>query len=135
MIARCIVCGIDDSSGARKAARVAGKLARDLGARLVLVHGAPVAPSVIFGVPFDSDAFQRDVLEDAQRLLEGVARGCAAGDVARRAELGSAIEVLVRVLEDENADFLVVGPVGAARCGPCCSAAPRMRCSRSPRAQ
>jgi nucleotide-binding universal stress UspA family protein len=111
-MASCIVCGVDDSSGARKAARVADGLARDLGARLVLVHGAPVAPSVMYGVPFDSDTFQREALEDARRLLEDVASGCTVEQVSQRAELGSAIEVLVRVLEDEGADLLVVGTRG-----------------------
>jgi nucleotide-binding universal stress UspA family protein len=110
--ARCVVCGVDDSSGARKAVRVAGRLARDLGARLVLVHGAPAAPSVMYGVPFDSDAFQREALAGARRLLEDVARECDVADSSRRAELGSPVEVLVRVLEDEHADLLVVGTRG-----------------------
>ena len=112
-MAGCVVCGIDDSSGARKAAHVADGLARDLGARLVLVHAAPVAPSVLYGVPFDNDAFQREVLDDARRLLEDVARSCkAAAHVSQRAELGSPTEVLARVLEDEHAELLVVGTRG-----------------------
>ncbi len=49
-MAGCVVCGIDHSSGARKSARVADGLARDLGARLVLVHAGPVAPSILYGV-------------------------------------------------------------------------------------
>jgi nucleotide-binding universal stress UspA family protein len=111
-MAGCIVCGIDDSSGARKAARVADGLARDLGARLVLVHGAPAAPPVMYGVPFDSDAFQREALQDARRLLEDVAHECGCEGASVRAELGSPIEVLVRVLQDEHADLLVVGTRG-----------------------
>ncbi len=111
-MAGCVVCGIDDSSGARKAARVADGLARDLGARLVLVHGAPVAPSVLYGVPFDNDAFQRQALDDARRLLEDVARTCTAADVSQCAELGSPTDVLVRVMEDERADLLVAGTRG-----------------------
>jgi nucleotide-binding universal stress UspA family protein len=111
-MATCIVCGVDDSTGARKAARVADDLAQDLGVRLVLVHAAPVAPSVMYGVPFDNDAFQREVLQDATRLLEDVANRCNAREVAQRAELGSPIEVLVRVLNEENADLLVVGTPG-----------------------
>ena len=108
----CIVCGVDDSSGARKAAHVADELARDLGARPVLVHGAPVAPPVMYGVPFDNDAFQREVLEDARPLLEDVASTCTAADVSQRAELGSPVEVLVRALEDERAELVVVGTRG-----------------------
>jgi nucleotide-binding universal stress UspA family protein len=108
----CIVCGVDDSSGARKAVRVADDLAQELGARLVLAHGAPVAPSVMYGVPFDNDAFQREAMEDARKLLEEVASTCTAAEVSQRAELGAPIEVLVRVLEQERADLLVVGTRG-----------------------
>ena len=111
-MASCIVCGVDDSSGARGAARVADGLARDLGARLLLVHGAPIAPSVMYGVPFDNDAFQRQAMDDARRLLDDVAAACAVEDVSSRAELGSPIEVLPRVLEEEHADLLVVGTRG-----------------------
>jgi nucleotide-binding universal stress UspA family protein len=111
-MAGCVVCGIDDSDGARKAARVADKLARDLGARLVLVHVAPTAPSNLYGVPFDSDAFQREALEEARRLLEDVAAGCEVAGVSRRAELGAPADVLARVVEDEEADLLVVGTRG-----------------------
>jgi nucleotide-binding universal stress UspA family protein len=111
-MARCIVCGIDDSSGARNAARVADDLARALGARLVLVHAAPVAPSVMYGVPFDNDTFQREVMESSRRLLDDVARDCNSDDVSQRAELGSPIEVLTSSIEDEHADLLVVGTRG-----------------------
>jgi nucleotide-binding universal stress UspA family protein len=111
-MAGCVVCGIDESGGARKAARVADGLARDLGVRLVLVHAGPVAPTVLYGVPFDNDAFQREVLDDARRLLDDVARRCTVAHVSQRAELGSPPEVLVRVLEEESADFLVVGTRG-----------------------
>lgn len=75
----CIVCGIDDSDGARRAAHVADELAQRLGGRLVLVHGTPVAPSVLYGVPFDTEAFQREALADAERILKDVARTCATG--------------------------------------------------------
>ncbi len=111
-MARCIVCGIDDSTGARKAARVADDLAQALGARLVLVHGTPVAPSVMYGVPFDNDAFQREVMENARRLLEDVAGTCGSEAVSQRAEFGSATDVLTRVIENEHADLLVVGTRG-----------------------
>ena len=130
-MAGCVVCGIDDSSGARKAARVADGLARELGARLVLVHAATVAPSVMNGVPFDSEGFQREVLEDADRLLEDVARTCKVADLSLRAELGSPDEVLVGVTEEQQAPSLVVGRVVAARCDRCSWAASLTRCSPS----
>jgi nucleotide-binding universal stress UspA family protein len=111
-MADCIVCGIDDSSGARKAARVADGLARDLGARLVLVHGTPVAPTVLYGGPFDNDAFQRAALQNARLLLDEVENACRSENVSQRAEMGPPVEALVRVIEDEHADLLVVGTRG-----------------------
>jgi nucleotide-binding universal stress UspA family protein len=108
----CIVCGIDDSDGARKAARVADELALRVGARLVLVHATPVAPSVLYGIPFDSEAFQRKALQDAERLLEDVARTCGTQELERRALQGTPAEVLVQAIEDEGAAFLVVGTRG-----------------------
>ena len=113
-MAGCIVCGVDDSDGARNAARVADGLAQQLGARLVLVHGTPIAPSVMYGVLFDSEAFQREVLDDAQRLLEEVARTCKTTEVSRRAEQGpdAPAKALERVVKEEGADFLVVGTRG-----------------------
>jgi nucleotide-binding universal stress UspA family protein len=111
-MAGCVVCGVDDSSDARKAVPVANDLARRLGARLVLVHAAPASPGVMYGVPFDSDAFQREALADARRLVEEVAATCDVDDVVQRAEFGSPTDVLARVLEEERADFLVVGTRG-----------------------
>ena len=111
-MADCIVCGVDESDDARRAALVADDLAQQLGARLVLVHGFPTVPSVMFGVPFDSEAFRREAQEGSERLLEDVARSCGTEGVSRRAEPGAPAEVLVRVLEDEGADFLVIGTRG-----------------------
>ena len=108
----CVVCGVDDSDGARKAARVADDLAQRLGARLVLVHGTPIAPSVMYGVPFDGEVFQREALEDAERLLEEVAQVCKTTAVSRRAEQGEPAKALERVVEEERADLLVVGTRG-----------------------
>jgi nucleotide-binding universal stress UspA family protein len=108
----CIVCGIDGSDGARKAARVADDLAQRLGARLVLVHGTPIAPSVLYGVVFDNEAFQRDALADAERMLEEAARSCATEAVARRAVQGPPAAALVQAIEEESADLLVVGTRG-----------------------
>lgn len=111
-MASCIVCGVDDSTGARGAAQVADRLARDLRARLVLVHGTPIAPPVMYGVPFDNDAFQRQAMEDARQLLDDVSASCTVEHVSCRAELGSPIDVLMRALEEDHADFLVVGTRG-----------------------
>jgi nucleotide-binding universal stress UspA family protein len=111
-MAPCIVCGVDDSEGARKATRVADDLARKLGARLVLVHGTPIAPSVLYGVPFDNDAFQREALAEAERLLATSSEMCSAPDVVVRAERGEPARALAHVIEEEDAYLLVVGTRG-----------------------
>jgi nucleotide-binding universal stress UspA family protein len=46
----CIVCAIDDSSGAVRAASVAARLARDLGSRALLVHVADRGRGLPFGL-------------------------------------------------------------------------------------
>ena len=111
-MAASIVCGVDDSDGARKAARVADDLAQKLGARLILVHAAPVAPGMMYGVPFDNEAFQHQAREDAKRLLGDVAAECHAADVSCEAELGKPADVLERFIETEHAELLVVGTRG-----------------------
>jgi nucleotide-binding universal stress UspA family protein len=109
----CIVCGIDDSDGARRAAHVADDLACDLRARVVLVHAAPLARSMMYGTPVDPETLQDQTLEDARRLLDDLERGCRAENVTRRVEHGLPVDVLMRVLRDEHADLLVMGTRGA----------------------
>ena len=53
----------------------------------------------MYGVLFDSDAFQREVLDDAERLLEEVADTCTTTEVSSRAEQGAPAAVLERVVE------------------------------------
>ena len=59
----------------------------------------------MYGVPFDSDAFQREAQDDAQRLLEEVAGSCKTTVVSRRTEQGAPAEALERVVEAEGADL------------------------------
>ena len=68
----------------------------------------------MYGVLFDSEAFQREVLDDAQRLLEEVSRTCKTTEVSRRAEQGpdAPAKALERVVKEEGAEFLVVGTRG-----------------------
>ena len=75
---------VDDSGGARTAVRVADEFARSLGTRLVLVRGASVGLRVMYGVPFESDALQRECLQDAERLFDDVAQS----DPGRGARMG-----------------------------------------------
>ena len=104
----------------------------------MLVHGTPIAPSVMYGVLFDGEAFQREVLDDAQRLLEEVARACKTTGVSSRAEQvpDAPAKALEQVVKDERADYLVVGTQGRGRDTLGARwAASLMRCSQCPRAR
>jgi nucleotide-binding universal stress UspA family protein len=90
-----IVCGVDDSVGARAAVRVAWKLAQQLDARLVAVH-------VLDRLLDDWSAAERlaaDVLYEEVPDAHAEARG-EVGDVAER---------LAAVAREEEATLVVLG--------------------------
>ena len=107
-----VVCGVDDSEGARNAVRVADRLAQLLSTQLILVHGTPIAPAVLYGVPFDNDAFQREARAEAERILAGAAALCSSSDVSSRVEWGPPAAALAGVADTERAAWLVVGTRG-----------------------
>jgi nucleotide-binding universal stress UspA family protein len=112
-MSRLLICGVDDSRGARAAIGVAAGLAAALEGKLLLVHigSVPVVPgaSGVPGGPAELAALTR---EDAERLLGRVADEAGIRDAGRRVEMGSAVEVLSRIAADERAELLVVGSRG-----------------------
>lgn len=108
----CVVCGVDDSDGARNAVSVADRLAQWLSTDLILVHGTPVAPAVLYGVPFDNDAFQQEARAEAEKILVGAAALCSSSGVSWSVEWGPAATALAGVAEAEHAAWLVVGTRG-----------------------
>jgi nucleotide-binding universal stress UspA family protein len=112
-MSRLLICGVDDSGGSREAVRVAAGLAATLEAELLVVHvgSVPVVPgtSRVPGGPAELTALAR---EDAERLLERVARESGVLDARRRVALGAAVDVLSGIAADEQADLLVVGSRG-----------------------
>ncbi len=115
-----VVCGIDGTDQARCAARVAGGLARALGARLVLAHviaatgvvvptagpvGAPVGPPA-GGPPGDAE----DTEARAHALLGEVAAAAGAEDAERVVlPFGDPVRRLGALAEGEGALLLVTG--------------------------
>jgi nucleotide-binding universal stress UspA family protein len=95
-----IVCGVDGSPGAGEAVRVAARLSKALGLRLVLAH---VAPS--------RDGLHGIAAQDrAVMLLERVAREQGLnGDADRRAEVGDRATRLALIAAEEAATLIVVG--------------------------
>jgi len=96
-----VVCGVDNSQAALKAARVAAELADALGVRLVLAH-VPTDPSPAAGV---EDQYRQCEL-DAPAPTKSV-------PVLRlRTPWGEPATGLCRVAEAENAVLLVTGSRG-----------------------
>ena len=105
----CVVCAVDDSEQSRRAALVADRVAQDRCARLVLVDSIPAPRSHMYGVALDPSEEEQEKIDEAQRVLSDVASSCAAEDLSQRVEFGAPVDVLLRVLSDENAELLVVG--------------------------
>jgi nucleotide-binding universal stress UspA family protein len=105
-----ILCGVDDSPGAREGARVAARLSDGLDLPLQLVHVARVT------APGHLTAYSRRSSEDEQlregaRLLRDVA-GELEIQAEHRLEVGEPADRLAQIAEDERAPMLVVGSRG-----------------------
>jgi nucleotide-binding universal stress UspA family protein len=117
-----IVCGVDQSPGARAAAEFAATLAQQLGSRLVLVHAVqPPVPHRDIGMPDAWDEFSLlEQLRDAgaelvEKLEQELAPKCEVTTVVRVG--GGASEVISTVAAEEAAEFVVVGARGLGSLG------------------
>ncbi len=113
----CIVCGVDESEGAREAARVAAALSEVLGTRLVVVNarelpvvgGMPARPEVY-------DEFREAEVRQGNDLLAAIARELDVEQPSEwRVEFGPPVEILADAAEDERAMLLVVGSRGLGK--------------------
>jgi nucleotide-binding universal stress UspA family protein len=105
----CIVCGVDDSSGAVRAASVAARLARDLGSRAQLVH---VAESTR-GLPLSLRAPRIARGHRLRKRLRAIAEECAFPDSTEvRVEWGDPAQELLSAADKEDAELLVVSSGG-----------------------
>ncbi len=116
---RSIVCGIDESRGARQAARVAKGLAAEIGARLILVNvSAPVAfvptPAGTTGISSDEHReYQRERDDRARSLLETTAGDAGLDGTAElRVAVGEVAPSLIDEARREDAMLIVVGSRG-----------------------
>jgi nucleotide-binding universal stress UspA family protein len=108
-----LICGVDDSEGAREAARWAHAFADRLSASLALVHVARVP--VVAGassVPHGADELRDGAEAEARRVLARIAAetGCLAAE--RHVELGETVSRLAAIAADRRALLLVVGSRG-----------------------
>jgi nucleotide-binding universal stress UspA family protein len=114
-----ILCGIDDSPHARRAAAAAAALAGALRTELVLVHAYPPAQSAA-AIPaggaapaLDHAAVEAEQRRRGEELLLSVAAEAAAGRPVRtRLEAGAPASVLERCARAEPAGLIVVGTHG-----------------------
>jgi nucleotide-binding universal stress UspA family protein len=98
------VCGVDESSGSRRAASVAARLARDLDSRAVLVH--VLAPGRFRHGPRLPRAGR--ARQWRKRLRAIGAEHAFPKATAVRLTAGGAAEKLIEVAEKEDAELLVV---------------------------
>jgi nucleotide-binding universal stress UspA family protein len=106
-----LICGVDDSEVARRAAHVAAELSKRLGARLVLLNVAPVTtPSS--GSAFAYEKLKDQAIADAKRLLERLKQDGELSGADEQIEFGSSARALVDAAASQRADPLVVGTRG-----------------------
>ena len=65
-----VLCGVNDSAGARNAARVAGALSRQLELRVVLVHVADGFTPLVDSVGNDESVTRIQARSGGKRLLD-----------------------------------------------------------------
>ena len=101
----------DFSASSKCALQLAGSLARDYGAHLIVLHVAPL-PAALYGfgegvIPPDMDWDQeaRDELEQIQVADPKV-------HLSHRLEEGDPVTEILRVAEETNADIIVLGTHG-----------------------
>ena len=105
----CIVCGVDDSSGAVRAASVAARLARDLGSRAQLVR---VADSTR-GFPLSLRAPRIARARRLRKRLRAIAEECSFPEGTEvRVEWGDPAQELLSAADKEDAELLVASSGG-----------------------
>jgi len=112
-MAGTVICGVDWRDESQVGVRVASALSRRLGARLVLVHVAPVpvAPTVSVVPGGQAELAYREE-RDAEDLLDEVAAAAALGDVERRVVFGDPAEQLAALAAESQAELVVVSSRG-----------------------
>jgi nucleotide-binding universal stress UspA family protein len=104
-----VVCGVNESRGARHAARVAGAVTEQLGLRLVLAHvvdGSPVADGTVGD---DESVTTVQARKGGKRLLDQLAAEQRLREADQRIEVGDPAERLAQIAAEERAALILVG--------------------------
>lgn len=111
---RTILCPTDFSEPSEAAIRTAEAMARDCGARLILLHVAElpamVAAEGVLMHPVDFDPNQERERLDAVAITPGV-------DAERTFVLGVAVDDILRVAAERKCDLIVIGTHGRTGLG------------------
>jgi nucleotide-binding universal stress UspA family protein len=113
-MSRCIVCGLNDSSGSRHAASMASRLARDLNSRALLVHVREGERRLQRFSPSGPGRTRR--IRRTLRLTAG--EHCFPPGTEIRVRTGHAASTLIAIGEQEDAELLVVGAGGHSTASP-----------------
>ena len=105
---RCIVCGIDETTGSRHAASIAARLARDLDSRALLVHVADAGRFLHRLPPARIGRGRR-----TRRSLKAVAdEHCFPDGTDIRVKSGDPASTLMATADREDAELIVVAAGG-----------------------
>lgn len=112
-----ILCGVDGSAAACRAAEVAGCIARDMRARLTFVSVAKAAEMTqelrtYAGSEGLGEQPVPMLTRDAEACLSGasdIAGGCGVPAARQLVRVGDVFEEFLRTIDDEGADLVVLG--------------------------
>jgi nucleotide-binding universal stress UspA family protein len=113
---RRILAAIDDSMGGRRALAWAAFLGRQLEASVVALHALdPVVPPVELMGVMPIGEIQEDLRIETERWLREAAREAGSrGEIAEcRVAVGEPVHEILKALEDEQPDLVVIGSRGA----------------------
>jgi nucleotide-binding universal stress UspA family protein len=108
-MAGTVLCGVNDSAGARSAARVAGAISKQLDVRLVLVHVADAFTLADGSAGNDESVMTKEARSGGKRLLDELTAEQALRGVEQRLEVSDPAERLAQVAAEERAALILVG--------------------------
>jgi nucleotide-binding universal stress UspA family protein len=108
-MAGTVLCGVNDSAGARNAARVAGAISKQLDVRLVLVHVADAFTLADGSAGKDESVTTIQARSGGKRLLDQLTAEQGLRRSEQRIEVGDPAERLAQVAAEERAALILVG--------------------------
>lgn len=108
-MAGTVLCGVNDSAGARNAARVAGAISKQLELRLVLVHVADAFTLADGSAGNDESVTTIQARSGGKRLLDQLTAEQGLRGAEQRIAVGDPAERLAEVAAEERAALILVG--------------------------